>query len=205
MTDLVRAVNEVPRPGRPRDPSRDEAILAATLALFAEDGYAGLSIEGVAARAGVGKATIYRRYSSKAQLVVDAVHVCAGVTEDLPDTGNLRADLTSMLDALMNLLRGDLGPVLLAFAAERIRYPALDEEFKRSVIGAKRAHVRHLLASAIERGDLAPETDIDIVAETGPALMWHHALNRLPLTDDLPNRIVDMIMSEPLTAARNRS
>lgn len=205
MTDFVLTASEVPRPGRPRDPARDEAILAATLALFAEDGYAGLSIEGVAARAGVGKATIYRRYSSKAQLVVDAVHVCAGITEDLPDTGDLRADLTRMLDALMNLLRGDLGPVLMAFAAERIRYPALDEEFKRSVIGAKRAHIRHLLASAIERGDLAPDTDIEIVAETGPALMWHQALNRLPLTDDLPNRVVDMILPKPLPAASNRS
>lgn len=194
MTDTVRTGTELPRPGRPRDPSRDEAILAATLALFAEDGYAGVSIEGVAARAGVGKATIYRRYSSKAQLVVDAVQVCVGATEDLPDTGDVRADLTSMLATLMNLLRGDRGPVLLAFAAERIRYPALDEEFKRCVIGAKRAHIRHLLTSAIERGDLAPGTDVEVLAEAGPALVWHHALNRLPLTDDLPSRVVAMIL-----------
>jgi AcrR family transcriptional regulator len=136
VTETLPAASEAARSGRPRDPSRDEAIFAATLALFAEDGYAGVSIEGVAARAGVGKATIYRRYSSKAQLLVDAMQVCVGATEELPDTGDLRADLTTMLTVLMNLLRGDRGPVLIAFAAERIRYPTLDEEFKRSVIGA---------------------------------------------------------------------
>jgi len=136
----------------------------------------------------VGKATIYRRYRNKAQLVVEAVRVGACPTDHLPDTGDLRADLTSMLTKPMDLLSGDAGPVLLAFAAERIHYPALDEEFKRSVIGAKRAYFRYLLKSAIERGDLPADTDVEVLAEAGPALMWHHALNRLPLTDDLQRR-----------------
>jgi len=182
------------RPGRRRDPLCDQAIFAATLALFAEEGYAGISIEGVAARAGVAKATIYRRYPNKAQLVVAAVHVGAGMTDYLPDTGDVRADLTAMMTRLVDLLRGDLGPVLLAFAGDRVRYPKLDEEFKRSVIGAKRAHIRHLINAAIERDDLPAETDIDVVAEAGPALVWHHALNRLPLTDDLPGRVVDLVL-----------
>jgi AcrR family transcriptional regulator len=194
MTDVAQADSGIPRSGRPRDPSRDEAIFAATVALFAEHGYAGVSIEGVAARAGVGKATIYRRYASKAQLLVDAIHVCAGVTEQLPDTGDVRADLTHMLESLMDRLRSDLGPVLLAFAAERVRYPALDEEFTRSVIGAKRAHIQKLLTAAIERGDLPADIDTDVVAEAGPALLWHHAMNRLPLTDDLPARIIAMLL-----------
>jgi AcrR family transcriptional regulator len=191
---VAQADSGIPRSGRPRDPSRDEAIFAATVALFAEHGYAGVSIEGVAARAGVGKATIYRRYASKAQLLVDAIHVCAGVTEQLPDTGDVRADLTHMLESLMDRLRSDLGPVLLAFAAERVRYPALDEEFTRSVIGAKRAHIQKLLTAAIERGDLPADIDTDVVAEAGPALLWHHAMNRLPLTDDLPARIIAMLL-----------
>lgn len=192
--DVDTQAVERPRPGRRRDPLCDEAILGATLALFAEEGYAGVSIEGVAARAGVGKATIYRRYENKAQLVVEAVRVGACVTDHLPDTGDVRADLTGMLTKLMDLLRGDAGPVLLAFAAERARYPALDEEFTRSVIGAKRAHFRYLIRSAIERGDLPADTDVEVLAEAGPALMWHHALNRLPLNDDLPSRVVDMVV-----------
>jgi len=185
---------ERPRPGRRRDPLCDEAIFAATLSLFAAEGYAGVSIEGVAARAGVAKATIYRRYPNKAQLVVAAVHHGAGMTDYLPDTGDARADLTSMLAKLTDLLRGELGPVLLAFAGERARYPKLDEEFKRSVIGAKRAHIRHLVTLAIEHGDLPADADVEVIAEAGPALVWHHALNRLPLTDDLPRRIVGMVI-----------
>lgn len=192
--DADLEVVEKPRPGRRRDPLCDEAIFEAARALFAEHGYAGVSIEGVAARARVAKATIYRRYSDKAQLVVAAVHTCAASTDNLPDTGDLRADLTSMLATLMDLLRSDLGPVLLAFSAERARYPQLDQEFKRSVIGAKRAHIRRLLRSAIERGDLPADTDVEVVAEAGSALMWHHAVNRLPLTDDLPRRIVDIVI-----------
>ncbi len=200
-----------PRAGRRRDPLCDEAIFAATLALFVEEGYAGISIEGVAARAGVAKATIYRRYPNKAQLVVAAVHTCAGTTDHLPDTGDIRADLTSMLARLTDLLRGDLGPVLVAFAGERARYPTLDEEFTRSVIGAKRAHIRHLVRSAIEAGELPADADVEVIAEAGPALVWHHALNRLPLTDDLPARIVDMVMplrgqgrAQPFLAAPTR-
>jgi AcrR family transcriptional regulator len=69
LTETLPPASEVARSGRPRDPSRDEAIFAATLAVFAEDGYAGVSIEGVAARAGVGKATIYRSFPTKDHLI----------------------------------------------------------------------------------------------------------------------------------------
>ncbi|MCU1463869.1 MAG: transcriptional regulator, TetR family [Acidimicrobiales bacterium] len=183
-----------PRSGRPRDPSRDEAILAAALAIFAEEGYAGVSIEGVAARAGVGKATIYRRYPTKAQLMVEAVRAGACFTDHLPDTGDVRADLATMMGKLIDVLRSDAGPVLVSFAAERIRHRELDDEFTRSVIGAKRVHARQLVADAIRRGDLPPGTDIEVVVEIGPALIWHHALNGLPITDDLPDRILDLVL-----------
>jgi AcrR family transcriptional regulator len=183
-----------PRPGRRRDPSRDEAILAATLSAFAEEGYAGVSIEGVAARAGVGKATIYRRYTSRAQLVVEAVRVGACLDDHLPDTGDVRSDLASMLQAMVDRLRSAAGPVLLAFAAERLRHPELAAEFKRSVIGAKRAHARNLVAAAVDRGELPADTDVDLVAEAGPALVWHHALHGLALTDDLPARILALVL-----------
>jgi AcrR family transcriptional regulator len=182
------------RPGRHRDPSLDEAILAATLAMFTEQGFAGVSIEGVAARAGVAKATIYRRFPTKVALLVEAIKEGACLTDYLPDTGDVRSDLANMLTKLMDILRSDLGPVLAAFAAERIRYPLLDEEFKRSVIGAKRAHIRYLVAAAIERGDLPGGVDVDVVAEAGPALLLHHALNGLPISDDLPRRIIDVVL-----------
>ncbi|HEX8770308.1 MAG TPA: TetR/AcrR family transcriptional regulator [Acidimicrobiales bacterium] len=196
MTEVVARPQVWPaKGGRPRDPVCGEAILAATLSLFAEAGYAGVSIEGVAARAGVGKATVYRRYPDKAHMVVEAVRVGACMVDNLPDTGDLRADLTTMLTALIKLLRGPMGPLLLAFAAERIRNPALDEEFKRSVVGAKRTHIRHLIESAIARGELAPDADVEVIAEAGPAIVWHLAFNRVPLAKDLAPRIVNTILS----------
>jgi AcrR family transcriptional regulator len=189
--------DEHPRPGRRRDPLRDEAILAATLAAFAEAGYAGVSIEGVAARAGVGKATIYRRYASKAQLVVEAVRAGACLDDHLPDTGDVRSDLASMLRVMVGRLRGADGPVLLTFAAERLRHPELAAEFERSVIGAKRAHARRLIAASVDRGKLAADTDVELIAEAGPAIVWHHALHGLVLADDLPARIVALVLPSP--------
>ena len=209
MMDAARDVDggDRPRAGRPRDPSRDAAIFAATLALLVEDGYAGVSIEGVAARACVGKATIYRRYQSKAELVVEALRFGAGLTDHLPDTGDVRADLGAMLARLVDKLRSDAGPALLAFAAERVRHPDLAAEFERSVVGAKRAHVRRLISGAIKRGELPRDVDVDLVAEAGPALIWHHAQNRLPLTDDLAARIVETVLPpapKPDPARRRR-
>jgi AcrR family transcriptional regulator len=191
---MTEVLSDRPKPGRPRDPSRDDAIFAATLAIFAEEGYAGVSIEGVAARAGVGKATIYRRCASKAQLVVDAMRCGVTVADHLPDTGDVRADLTSMLALMIERVTGEAGPALLSFAAERLRHPELAEEFELSIIGAKRAHMRGIVAAAVARGDVPADTDVDMVAECGPALVWHHALNGLPLPADLPARIVEMVL-----------
>jgi AcrR family transcriptional regulator len=183
-----------PRAGRPRDPALDEAILRATREVFAEDGYAGVSVEGIAARAGVGKATIYRRYSSKAHLVVEAIRFATVVEENLVDTGDLRADLISLMEPLADLLRGDEAKLLTTFAMERMRHPDLVEEFNRSVIGKKREHVRRLVEAAVACGQLRPESDVDLIAEAIPAFLWHHAVYNLPITDDLLDRVLDVVL-----------
>ena len=182
------------RGGRPRDPACDAAILQAALDLFAEEGYARVSIDGVAARAGVGKATIYRRYSSKAELVCEAVRCGAQLDDLLPDTGDLRADLTSMMQPLLDRLRGDDAQLLTTFAVERLRHPDLAEQFNDSVIGRKREHIRHLVASAKECGDLPADADTDLIAEAPAAFVWHHALYGLPMGDDLLERILDLVL-----------
>ncbi|HEY3723139.1 MAG TPA: TetR/AcrR family transcriptional regulator [Acidimicrobiia bacterium] len=185
------------RAGRPRDPACDAAILQATLDLFAEHGYGGVSMDGVAARAGVGKATIYRRYSSKAELVVEAVRCGVQLEDRLPDTGDLRADLISMMRPLLDRLRGNDAKVLITFAVERLREPELAEEFDRSVIGKKREHIRHLVRSAIQRGDLPADSDADLIAEAPGAFIWHHAIYNLPMDDALLGRIVDLVLPRP--------
>src|SRR5437764_7831052 len=107
------------RGGRPRSEEADRAIVQATVDALVTEGYAGLSIEGVAARAGVGKATIYRRYASKAELLVEAVSERACIDDVLPDTGDLRADLTSIMRGLIDRLRGPDGKLLVTFQSER--------------------------------------------------------------------------------------
>ena len=190
--DLPRA-----KAGRPRDPTRDAAILQATLEAFVDAGYDGVSVEGVAARAGVGKATIYRRFPTKAEMVVEAVRLGACIDDHLPDTGDLRADMTSMLRGLVDRFRGPDGRILVTFAVERVRNPELAAAFERSVIGGKRAHLRKLLLAAIDRGELPADADIELMAEMGPAMAWHHGLNDLPLDDGLPDRVVTLILGPP--------
>jgi AcrR family transcriptional regulator len=183
-----------PRSGRPRDPACDEAILRATREVFTEAGYSGVSVEGIAARAGVGKATIYRRYSSKAHLVVEAIRDGAVVEDHLPDTGNLRADLITMMQPLADHLRGDNAKLLTTFAMERVRHPDLAEEFNRSVIGKKREHMRRLVTAAVARGELRADADIELIAESLPAFLWHHAVYNLPITADLLDRVLDLAL-----------
>ena len=96
MTTTSEPEQGIRKPGRPRSAQAHKAIIDATLELLAEEGFQGLSIEAVAAKAGVGKTTIYRRWSSKDELVMDAIRE---VQIDLPviDTGNFRNDLTTLL------------------------------------------------------------------------------------------------------------
>ncbi len=183
-----------PRGGRPRDPACDEAILRSTREVFAEDGYAGVTVEGIAARAGVGKATIYRRYSTKAHLVVEAIRDAAVVEDHLPDTGDLRADLITMMEPLADHLRGEHAKLLTTFAMERVRNPELAEEFNRSVIGKKREHMRRLVEAAVQRGELRADADVELIAESLPAFLWHHAVYNVPITHDLLERVLDLAL-----------
>jgi AcrR family transcriptional regulator len=190
------------RIGRPRDPACDAAIQSATLEAFADGGYRAVSIEGVAARSGVAKATIYRRYANKAQLLVDAIRGGVQLDEHLPDTGDLRADLRGMLEPLAARLRGDDRQLLIAFAVERVLNRDLADEFDRAVVGKKREHLRHIVRSARQRGELAADADIDLIAEAAPALIWHHALNGLAVDDDLVDRILALVLPAPLPGGR---
>ena len=100
--DLGEGEAEARRPGRPRDPGYDKAILHATLEILFEKGYAGLTIDGVAAKTGVGRPTIYRRWPSKPALVIAALGQSVGLSPT-PDTGSLRDDLLAVDRVAVNL------------------------------------------------------------------------------------------------------
>jgi|SRR5581483_11394692 len=190
------------RPGRPRSEEVERAILDAALDALVEDGYAGVSIEGIAARAGVGKATIYRRWRSKAEIMVEALRSRVSLDVPLVDTGDLRADLLVTLRALRRCLAGVEGPLMAAFAAEKSRHPELRDEFERVFVADRRAHLRHLIAAAVERGELPADTDVEVVADSGPALLWHaHTMRDRECAADLPERIVNQILALARTPA----
>lgn len=113
------------RGGRPRDPSRDTAIQAAILQILTTSGYAGLTIEAVAATAGVGKATIYRRWRSKSDLLADTIQGLHEQTIDVPLTGSLETDLRVLLRRLITALNGPVGKSQLSLLSALPYDPSL--------------------------------------------------------------------------------
>ena len=189
--------------GRPRSQQANDAILDAALDALVEDGYAGMTIEDVATRAGVGKATIYRRWTSKAEIVVEALRCHAASDVPLVDTGDVRADVLAFLRGLYEAFRGIEGPLMATVLAERLRHPELRVEFERSFVEERRAHVRAIIDAAITRGDLPADTDAQLLGDLGPALLWHYATMRPELmTDDLPTQIVDQFFPRILVPVR---
>jgi AcrR family transcriptional regulator len=180
-----------PHRGRPRDEGCDRAIETAALDLMVEQGFGGLTMEGVAARAGVAKTTVYRRWDSKAALVIDAFLRGGRDPQVAPDTGSLRGDLLEMLRGFLHMVqtRGELVQALLA---EQRRHPELAEAFRTTFLNQKKAAVREVLARGVARGEIAPDADLGLLADVGAALIWYRvSISDGPLDDDLPERIVE--------------
>jgi AcrR family transcriptional regulator len=149
--------------GRPRSEEAHRAILDATLDLLSEVGFSALTVEGVASRAGVGKATIYRRWPSKLPLVIEAFRELPGL-EDV-DTGNLSADLKEMLRSYLHVFNETpLAQVIPSLAGERAHNPELSRLFD-PVIRGRRQPLRRRLALAVDRGELPPGLDVDLAAD----------------------------------------
>jgi len=149
--------------GRPRSEEAHKAILDATLELLVEVGFSALTVEGVATRAGVGKATIYRRWPSKLPLVVEAFRQLPQLEE--VDTGNLVDDLKQMLQSYLQLFyTTPLAAVLPSLAGERAHDPQLSERFDPVIQGRRQPLVR-ALERAVERGELSPDLDLDLAAD----------------------------------------
>jgi AcrR family transcriptional regulator len=171
---------EKQRVGRRRDSRVDRAILEATRHLLVEVGYAALTVDAVAGRAGTGKAAIYRRYATKQEMVfAAAVH---GLTLTIPpDAGSLRDDLTALVRTILASLTG---PATFAAIPGLFADVAADEaiaaRFAQTFIAAERAHVREVLDRAARRGDMTRRPDPDLVHALllGPVFAWLFLLGR---------------------------
>jgi AcrR family transcriptional regulator len=184
---------EVPRPpGRPRSAEADEAILEAAVELFAEVGLEGLTVEGVAARAGVGKATVYRRYPCKVDLVMAAT-VCFN-EQQAPsvDTGSVRADIRAAVDGLIAVLTSTpAGRALPTMVADRVRTPELGEAFHQFVT-CRRARSTAIVERAIERGEIRADAHPDEVVDfyVGP-IFYRYLISDAPLDPAFAEAVVD--------------
>jgi AcrR family transcriptional regulator len=183
--------------GRPRSPEADRAILAATADLLASRGLAAMSIEEIAARAGVGKATIYRRWPSKGLLALDAFVTLFAEQQPLPDTGTLRGDLIAALTLWVRAVtQTSAGRMLTGLIAEAQHDPALREAWRERVLEPLRSQHRIMLDRAIARGEIPATVDREVVLDLFFGAAQHRLLlGHLPLTDDFIREVVDVILS----------
>jgi AcrR family transcriptional regulator len=184
------------RPGRPRSVEVDASILAAATELFTEVGYDRLCVEGVAARAGVSKATIYRRYPGKVELVIAAAESLArSVKGPTPDTGSLRDDLRALGVAYRRLLEdSEAGRAIPAMIVARHRDPELAAAY-RSFVAGRRAEAADVVCRGITRGEIRSESDVDLIVDlvVGP-LFYKILFQGDPLADDYVDDLVDSVL-----------
>ena len=160
---MSSAPENQPSAGRPRSEEAHKAILDATLELLIEVGFSALTVEGVATRAGVGKATIYRRWPSKLPLVVEAFGQLPGFEE--VDTGDLAEDLKKMLRSYLKVFNSTpLSAVLPSLAGERTHNPELSQLFEPVSKGRRKPLIK-AFERAVERGEISPELDLDLAAD----------------------------------------
>ncbi|MET0928704.1 MAG: TetR/AcrR family transcriptional regulator [Aeromicrobium sp.] len=175
MPTPIDAITDEPRRGRPRDPSLDEAIIEATIDVLVRDGYDLLSMEGVATAAGVGKATVYRRWGSKAELVIDAMATLKPAIDSI-DTGSLDGDIELMVIASCSPVSQRLLQVMVSICSALPREPDLLEAFRTRFTEPRIARITAMLERARGRGELGPEIDVAIAASLVPSLMLQRAL-----------------------------
>ncbi|MGG7573497.1 TetR/AcrR family transcriptional regulator [Streptomyces sirii] len=177
---------------------KTEAIRAAVFEELAAVGFARMSIEGIARRAGVGKTAVYRRWRSKLHLVLDVVSAVAAAGLPAPDTGSLRGDVRMLLEvaarALKHPMASQIIPDLLAEAA---RSPELAQALKTALHDSQQGVAAAVVARAVERGELPQDVDAHLALDllTGP-LYWR----LLVVRDGLPNGYLDALSGSVVAA-----
>jgi len=185
-------------PGRPRSAAADTAIIRATLELLVASGYRALTMEQVRERAGVGKATIYRRYGSKEELVRAVVaHLNTGVP-DPPDTGSVRGDFA---EVVRSLLAGAEISGALTFMprmlSEVAHDPELREIFYAALVQPRRDLLEAILRRAIERGEIRADVDVELAIDllAGP-VVYRLVITGGDVSDlhERPLRLLDAVL-----------
>ncbi|GHO94217.1 TetR family transcriptional regulator [Reticulibacter mediterranei] len=180
--------------GRRRNDKSHKAILQAALDLLEQDGYRALTIEAIAAQAGVGKQTIYRWWPSKAAVVLEAFTANAATQIPQPDTGSLRQDLQEFFAATLHAGGERTALVLRSLMAEALLDPEFAEQFLHIFIYARRNALGELLTRGVQRGQLAADVDINFLLDLVYGAIWYRVLVQHAALDEvLMEQLVDML------------
>jgi AcrR family transcriptional regulator len=181
--------------GRPRDARADRAILTATLRLMADHGVRDLRMDDVADHAGVGKATIYRRYRSKDELVTDAVATLVSEIT-IPDTGSTRADLLALMTQAVQLYSGSLAAGLMpGLLEEARRNPELASTVRDQFLARRREALSAVLERGVGRGDLRRGLDLELALDVlAGAIFYRLLVTGGPIDEHLAHGIVDLVL-----------
>jgi AcrR family transcriptional regulator len=181
--------------GRPRSEAAHAAILDAALALMREGGYEAVTIEGVAMRAGVGKQTVYRRWSSREALLADAVGRLVSEIR-IPDTGSTEGDLLALMRAAIRLYRDPANAALMpGLVAAMARSPRIANAVRGGVLAGRREGIGEVLDRAIARGDLRHDLDRELALDVlGGPLFYRLLVTGRPIGDRLARGVVDLLL-----------
>lgn len=188
---------ERPR-GRQRSPESHRAILAATREVLDEVGYFRLTVEGVAARAGVGKTTVYRWWPSKSALVLEAVG--ARITAPPQPSGDIRADIRAVMTAMLEDLRGPLAVTLLALGGDLL-HDASDDAGPVDLFQADRGAVEDMLEDAARRGDLPADVDAGLLLDIYAGTLLYRLLCRRS-TDGVVDKLLGLLVEGEIPRRR---
>jgi AcrR family transcriptional regulator len=184
-----------PARGRPRSSEADDAILWATLDLLAERGYAGLTMEGIAARAGVGKATLYRRWKSCEEVIVAAVSGFVEAEIHIPDTGSLEEDLHLLMERAVKTYRGRPGKIMPGLVAAMADSAAVARAVRTRFLTDRRRALAAVIDRAVARGELAMDVDEELALDfLGGPLFYRLLVTGGPLDDALVDGVVRLML-----------
>jgi AcrR family transcriptional regulator len=179
--------------------------MEATIELLAEEGFGGLSIEAVSARAGVGKTTIYRRWASKIPLVVDALtHFKSPVAVSVPDDMDTRDALVRFLSAIVRAHGNQpTDRILAGLVGAMSSDPELADAVRAGLVSNRRNLVFGLIERGVARGEIRPDVDVEVVADllSGPFVMRTLITGR-PVTTRLAREIVALVLEGAAPTAR---
>jgi len=195
MLDMAN-LPDSPAPGRKRSPQKHAAILAAAADLIAEEGYERVSMEGIAARAGVSKMTVYRRWPNKAALYVDVYAHLVPPDALAGETGSLAGDLEHLLTALFDLYRRTPAAAVLAgIIAAAQSDAAAKEALASGLVSGRRGLLTAIFRRAVEAGELPADFDGNRAGDLVVALIWHRLLSDpAGLDDAYTDTIIDTVL-----------